>query len=369
MSVDRRPTSACLFDNNGGNGLEITRSADAIVGSVTPVRIRNVVSTNNSGDGVLLTALGVPTVDRYLIEDSMFFNNDLSGAHFDVRADGRMDVDIDSSEFFENMLDGVQLTEVVNSSADARRVSGSWTRSLFLDNGRHGANIDASTGTVVIGHLVDPSLGNLFEGNLDDGISITGPGRIRIGNNVITDNGDNGADDAGIDINSRTFADITIASNAIVDNRGDGLELRNGGPFSVEVEVTDNLIDFNDGRVLMFSPVPTPRRSPPTSRSSSTTTRFPATCWRASISSSPRRRLRPRMSPPPSPSLPTEASTPHPGLRFDMDGNEIHRQRTGQRLLHHRSRRPGSAQPRARSVSPILADSPATVSETSSTRV
>ncbi len=243
-----------IIASNGTNGVRIERQESGAIGSAFD-RLEisgNVIS--GASEGVFIIAANTNSTDFYEMNDNEIVGMTLSGVHFEVRADADIDVNMDNNLISNNGLDGILVTDQINAPADSRSVTGFWTNNEITNNGRHGINLAGSTDLLVIGDIFAPGFpppladGNLIAGNNNDGISITGPGSVIIAGNLITENGSNGADDAGIDFSGASFNDVTIVNNAIVNNRGDGIEYEGDGVFGSIANISGNNISFNDGR-------------------------------------------------------------------------------------------------------------------------
>ncbi|QDT54719.1 hypothetical protein Pan44_27540 [Caulifigura coniformis] len=234
------------INGNGTNGIRIERQES---GSIGQFGDRLEISGNTITDqteGVFLIAANTDSTDYYEMNDNTITGMTGAGVHFEVRADADIDVNMDNNLISDNGTDGILTSEQINAPADSRSVSGNWTNNEITNNGRHGINLSASSGLLQIGTVGN---GNLISGNANDGISAQGAGTVVISSNMITQNGSNGADDAGIDIQSPTFSFIVVQNNDIVNNRGDGIEFTGGiGPFGDTLIVDNNNISFNDGR-------------------------------------------------------------------------------------------------------------------------
>jgi len=244
-----------IINSSGTNAVRIERQESGTIGLVGDRLEISGNTITNQTEGVFLIAANTDSTDFYEMNDNSITGMTGAGVHFEVRADADIDVNMDNNLITQNGTDGILVTEQVNSATDNRSVTGVWTNNEITNNGRHGVNLTGSTSGLVIGDLAAPGFpppladGNRISGNANDGISISGPGSVSIAGNLITQNGSNGADDAGIDIEGTTANQVLIRDNAIVNNRGDGIEFTGGiGPFGNALSIDNNNIAFNDGR-------------------------------------------------------------------------------------------------------------------------
>jgi len=242
-----------IFRNNGSDGLAIIRTGNGQVGTDSAILIQNNLFEENGGSGFHLEAGGTPLfTDRYTALNNRSINNVNNGLLIFVRADGRMNLDMDQNLFDGNGVDGIAAFEQVNSAGDQRFLDGTWTRNQVTNNGRHGITLGSAMSTLTLGDLLDDDLFNWIADNNNDGINITGPGSVTVARNLIEENGSNtagaGDNDAGIDIHTATTFNGLFHANTIINNQGDGIEVESDGQFGMFADFTENFIAFNDGR-------------------------------------------------------------------------------------------------------------------------
>lgn len=231
------------FTGNGGSGLEVIRTANGVVSNF---QILNNTMTANTLDGISLTAANANITDDYTIENNTITGNTQNGIDISVEADALLQADISQNTITGNSANGIRTTEHVNDPSDQRSVSGNWTQNIITGNTLSGINLDAASDNLVIGSTTTSSDGNLIQGNGDDGISLTGPTGLTglaIGYNTIKQNGVN-----GIDMDVRSYNNTSILHNDITLNNGDGIEFTNTTSGTFDLSITDNVIDFNNGR-------------------------------------------------------------------------------------------------------------------------
>lgn len=228
------------FTGNGGSGLEVIRTGNGQVNNFT-AQFNTI--TGNTLDGIDLTAANANDIDTYTINDNTITGNTLNGVDISVQADAGLQANMARNVITGNGTNGIRTTEMVNDASDQRNVSGAWTENTITGNTQNGISLAAASNGLVIGDTVDSSLGNVIENNGFDGVSITGAGTLTVARNLIADNGIH-----GVDIDAPSASDITISNNDITLNAGDGIEYTNATSFGFTLNVTGNVIDFNDGR-------------------------------------------------------------------------------------------------------------------------
>ncbi|QDT95832.1 beta strand repeat-containing protein [Gimesia aquarii] len=239
-----------LFQNNGGNGIQMARTSDGVLTNTT---IRFNTLTGNTLDGIDLTATGANKVDTYTINDNIITNNVQNGVDLRVETDAGLSANMTRNTITGNTLDGISTTELQNSFADRRHITGTWTVNNISNNGANGIDLGAASDNLVIGDAADSSLGNLIQNNTEDGVNVTGAGSITIARNMIAENTVHGVD-LDLEDDSEIYANvITISNNDITMNQGDGIEYMNVSssfnPTDVfTLSITGNVIDFNNGR-------------------------------------------------------------------------------------------------------------------------
>jgi hypothetical protein len=239
-----------LFTANGGNGMEMTRTADGVI---TNTLIRFNMMTGNTLDGIALTSSSASKTDTYTINDNTITGNMQNGVELRVEADAGLSANMTRNTITGNTSNGILTTELQNSFADERFVTGAWTVNNISNNGANGIDLQAASNGLVIGDAADPALGNLIQNNTQDGVNITGSGSVTVARNMIAENTVH-----GIDLDLEDFSEdhanvITISNNDITMNQGDGIEYSNVSssfnPTDVfTVNITGNVIDFNNGR-------------------------------------------------------------------------------------------------------------------------
>jgi Inverse autotransporter, beta-domain/Right handed beta helix region len=221
------------------------------------------------GNGISLNSANRDVLDTYTIANNFIRRNAENGILLFVEADADLSANIDNNVIASNGRDGIQTNELTNDPSDNRSVRGSWTRNRIANNRRDGIHLNGTPQTLVIGDAVTASLGNIVTENGANGINVLSPGTFTIGNNTITFNGDptgstlgqagiNPAtglafETAGIKANVRPFSNLSIISNRISNNFGDGIEHGIPGNFSgfqAILNVDRNIIDSNTGRGL-----------------------------------------------------------------------------------------------------------------------
>lgn len=229
------------FINNGGSGLEVTRTGNGVVNNFS---VLYNTFTGNTLDGISLTAAGAEQNDTYTINNNLITANTLNGIDMRVEADATIYADIDSNTITANGTNGIRTTELVNAPGDARDIRGNWTRNYIEGNTGDGIQLAAASSGLVIGDSVDSSLGNVIINNGVDGLGITGAGTVTIARNYIAQNAA-----IGIDMDLPGYNNMTITNNDITMNGGDGIEFMNVlSGFTHDLTIEGNVIDFNGGR-------------------------------------------------------------------------------------------------------------------------
>ncbi|HAH48664.1 MAG TPA: hypothetical protein DCM07_28250 [Planctomycetaceae bacterium] len=229
-----------VFTNNGGNGLEMARTSDAVM---TNIDIFYNTFTTNSLDGIDLTASAANKTDTYTINNNTITDNTLNGIDMRVESDAVLSADIDSNIITGNDTNGIRTTELTNAPGDARGITGDWTRNYIAENDGDGIQLAAASDGLVIGNAADSALGNMIVDNGVDGIGITGAGTVTIARNYIAENAV-----AGIDMDLPGYNNMTITNNDITRNGGDGIEFMNVLSGLYDLNIDGNVIDFNGGR-------------------------------------------------------------------------------------------------------------------------
>lgn len=187
-----------------------------------------------------------------------------NGAALVTTGDAILDIDLTTNEFNGNANSGILQTSVRLSGLDAELLTGTWTGNEITLNREDGIELTGNFTGLQIGLAANPRPDNTIAMNQSDGIEITGSGTVSIESNLITQNGlgftagtgetglrdfDEGGDSqmAAIDIDANGITAL-INNNEITDNRGDAIEYRNNGAAVATLNVTNNIIDFNDGR-------------------------------------------------------------------------------------------------------------------------
>lgn len=229
-----------LFQNNGGNGIQMSRTADGVI---TNTLIRFNTLTGNTLDGIDLTSANANKTDTYTINDNTITGNTLNGIDMRVEADAGLQANMTRNTITGNGTNGIRTTELSNALGDQRNITGTWTVNNISNNTTNGISIDAATSGLVIGDTVNSALGNLIQNNGQDGVNVTGAGTITIARNLIASNALH-----GIDMDLPGFNTVTISNNDITMNQGDGIEFMNVLSLGYTLNITGNVIDFNNGR-------------------------------------------------------------------------------------------------------------------------
>jgi hypothetical protein len=269
--------SSNTISGNLANGILFSRTDDAVVAIVNPVpgQTRGVtidgnIVTGQRGHGIAIAASG-GNASQVAVElrENVITLGLQNGINLLAGGDSDLLVDLNENLADSNLGHGVQLSEQYNSfDTESRQIGGTWSRNTFINNSGSGASVDARMAGLVIGlDGVDPatgaSLGNSFTDNGEDGIEFNGFGDVVVINNSMTGNGVlalGTGGGAGIDINwvppAQVFTFIgkqyTLRNNSIQDNRGDGIEIQQGGAVlgtqQLVVLAEANDIRFNDLR-------------------------------------------------------------------------------------------------------------------------
>ncbi|MCA9014737.1 MAG: right-handed parallel beta-helix repeat-containing protein, partial [Planctomycetaceae bacterium] len=227
------------FTSNGGSGLESIRTANGVVNNFQV--LFNTFNTNNL-DGISLTAANANIVDTYTVNDNTITGNTQNGIDISVQADAGLQANMTRNTITGNGADGIRTTEMVNDPSDLRRVSGAWTANTITGNTGNGIELAAASNGLVIGDTVNSALGNVIQNNTLDGVAITGAGSVTVARNMIASNTVHGID---LDLPGGT---VTISNNDITLNGGDGIEFTNSLSATSTLNITGNVIDFNNGR-------------------------------------------------------------------------------------------------------------------------
>lgn len=227
------------FNANGGSGLEVIRTANGVVNNFT-AQFNTI--TGNTLDGIDLTAANANLVDTYTINDNTITGNTLNGIDISVQADAGLQANMTRNTITGNGTNGIRTTEMINDPSDLRRVSGAWTTNLIANNTSNGISLNAASNGLVIGDTVNSALGNIIQNNGADGVAMTGAGSVTIARNLISSNTTHGID---MDLPGGT---VTISNNDITLNGGDGIEFTNSLSATSTLNITGNVIDFNNGR-------------------------------------------------------------------------------------------------------------------------
>lgn len=229
-----------LFTNNAGSGLEMARTSDGVM---TNIDITYNTMTTNTLNGIDLTASAANKTDTYTVNNNTVTGNTLSGIDIRVESDAVLSANMDSNTITGNGTNGIMTTELVNSPGDARGVTGAWTRNYIAENGGDGIHLEAASASLVIGDSADSTLGNMIVNNGVDGIAVEDAGTLTIARNYIAEN-----TVAGIDMDLLGYNNTTITNNDITRNGGDGIEFMNVLSGTFDLNITGNVIDFNNGR-------------------------------------------------------------------------------------------------------------------------
>ncbi|WP_339727517.1 right-handed parallel beta-helix repeat-containing protein [uncultured Gimesia sp.] len=227
------------FTGNGGSGLEVIRTANGVVNNFTA---QFNTMTGNTLDGISLTAANANLVDTYVVNDNTITGNTQNGIDISVQADAGLQANMTRNTITGNSSNGIRTTEMINDPSDLRRVSGAWTSNVITGNGGNGILLAGLSNGLVIGDAADSALGNLIDNNGGDGVAIASAGSVTVARNMISNNGVHGID---MDLPG---GNVTISNNDITLNGGDGIEFTNSLSSSSTLNITGNVIDFNDGR-------------------------------------------------------------------------------------------------------------------------
>jgi hypothetical protein len=255
--------------NDDDAGIKFTRFGNSIIDVVAPrsgqiraVTIDGNIVTNNPGDIVALTVTdglrlegndSINDVLDFSITNNTFSNNSGNGIQTVTRGDATMSTDIRGNTIENNALSGILLTGIELVSTDLESQGGTWTGNTIRNNMVDGITINAVMGDVnplIIGQNgVDPftglSFGNVIDGNLANGITITGGGFIQVNNNEIANNGAIGVD---IDVTNVGTHAALLQNNLITDNASDGIEFLSDGTTNSYLIAFGNTIADNLGR-------------------------------------------------------------------------------------------------------------------------
>jgi hypothetical protein len=265
-AVNSIATNDTTFSNNAANGLSINAQGNSTLQNTF---ITNINATGNTGDGINIFRIGNPIFDNTTIQNSQFrtnanginliasnalrvdeyniLNNQIvsnrnDGLRMDVRFDAQIAADVTKNLIDSNGADGIHLVEQNNASSDNRFISGTWSLNTITNNAGNGIEITARS-NINIGASTT-QVDNLITGNGQNGILINGVNgseTTTIQGKVIQRNGTN-----GIVVNA-TSNTVTIDTNLITNNVGDGIDLfgRNGARLVASVD--NNTIRFNQG--------------------------------------------------------------------------------------------------------------------------
>ena len=265
-AVNSAATNDTTFSNNAGNGLGILAQGNSTMQNLL---VTNVNSTGNIGDGINIFRLGNPIFnnttiqnsqirtntrginliagnalweDEYAINNNQIVQNRSDGILLDVRFDAQIVADIGSNLIDRNGGDGIHLIEQQNSSSDNRLVSGTWTLNDITNNGLNGIEITARS-NINIGASTT-QVDNVIANNGLNGILITGVNAASttvIQGNVINTNGADG-------IRVRATSNVvTMDSNTIESNTGDGIDLSGVYGARLISSIDNSSIRFNQG--------------------------------------------------------------------------------------------------------------------------
>ena len=251
-----------MISNNGLDGLNFVRLDQVDINNFEVLRNE---FTGNQDDG--LEILGQNDTNDILfvtIDDNDISSNADNGLSFQVNADARIDVDIDSNMIIQNGTDGIQTREVILDISDERAIIGTWSQNVIADNTRNGVRIGAVTSTGFFSQLnvVNNKVGATFDvfgqvildGNGSTGIEINGAGRSTWTDNEIIRNGrsvtGNRAVGHGVDVQGAGFKSTTLRRNLIRENFQDGVEFVNSTTLPFTLTLDDNRIQQNAGRGL-----------------------------------------------------------------------------------------------------------------------
>ncbi len=254
--------------NNGGDGLQILRFADALIDNI--VVDNNLINENDDngvnftfqGGNINIDTLGMLVIDAD-INDNQINQNDDSGVFISLDADVNTDFDIMVNEIdnsgdagiaarlrFDSVMDGVWDDNVVTNSGRLTNSDGinvtltertlvgfgsgfTISNSLIADSDRDGIRFD--TGNTVPAGLVF-EVPAITANILDNGPQFAGDLR------GITNNGG-----TGVNLLASSDSDITVVldDNLISGNELDGLHADAGGTSDVIIDATGNAIEEN----------------------------------------------------------------------------------------------------------------------------
>ncbi|MCA9068258.1 MAG: right-handed parallel beta-helix repeat-containing protein, partial [Planctomycetaceae bacterium] len=269
--------SGNVVRNNLGDGLNFLRRDAALAQNV---RVLDNLFEGNA-NGVSYTVRNLDNVVNTLdFAYNDLVNNTSNGLQLATQIDAILIADLDRNLISGNGLDGILTLGFEGDSTDFETLGGTWTRNTIQDNQLHGVAINGVPGvvsTLQIGLLgtdsMGASLGNLINGNGDDGVEINAPGVVRFENNLVTFNGQNNINpvtglpdvhgdgkgfdinlnDVGLPFNTSGDLNVYLGFNVVEGNFGDGLEIvtrdSNLTTFAeVELLAYGNIIDLNAGR-------------------------------------------------------------------------------------------------------------------------
>lgn len=238
-----------LVAHNGGDGVQFNKLGDATVNNVT---VSNSTLTDNAGDGLEVVVANGNQTTTFDVHDNDISRNALNGVHFEVQADSRIDVNLTNNLISTNTQNGILVTEQANDPTDQRDVTGTWIQNQIVNNGGNGIQLSGAYGIatpLIIGQngfdTFGNSKGNLIDNNGGWGITSNAVGVANIANNTISNNQTGGVQILSVVPFGNT---ITLDTNIISTNNGDGLELRATGTAFLSVTAVGNSIVNNAGR-------------------------------------------------------------------------------------------------------------------------
>ena len=265
-AVNSVATNDTTFSNNAANGFSIVAQGNSTMQNLF---VTNVNATGNTGDGINIFRIGSAIfdnttiqnsqirtntnginliasnallVDEYAILSNQISQNTNDGIRLDARFDAQIAATITDNTINQNTGDGIHVVETNNASTDNRLVSGTWSLNTISNNKLNGIEISARS-NINIGASTT-QVDNMITGNTLNGILINGVNASSttvIQGDIISQNGTN-----GIVVNATSNA-VTINSNIIDSNGGDGIDLfgRNGARLIASVD--NSVIRFNQG--------------------------------------------------------------------------------------------------------------------------
>jgi hypothetical protein len=228
-----------IIDNqirfNGGDGINFQRNGDSLVNNVI-IDGNNI--SNNLGNGINLQIAGGNTdittgghlVINFIIQGNNISDNGINGALFHSLADADLRVTLGGAATAQNTINGNGLDGVNAETTAFSQIEGTWQNNIIEQNGRFGISFTDNDQT---GPAFNVTLiGNFIEHNVSDGINFQTDPIIPLG-------GGNSL--------------LTVQSNTIKANGGDGVNIEPSGTSVVTINLLDNLITANTLAGVQFT--------------------------------------------------------------------------------------------------------------------